>query len=165
MVATPLSSVVNWISERVSIVGSGVCRWKGGDDRHYTDVSMSLFLQGATWLLLFQCIGEGVTRLFGWPIPGPVVGLAVLFLALQFRTVVPESLNAASDGLAGHLSLLFVPAGVGVMLHFGRLADEWVPIAAALLVSAVLTVAAVSVTFSALARWQHVDEGDAPDWP
>ena len=124
---------------------------------------MSLFVKGATWLLLFQCIGEGLTRLFGWPIPGPVVGLAALFLALQFRTGVPESLDAASDGLAGHLSLLFVPAGVGVMLHFGRLLDEWVPIAAALLVSTILTVAAVSVTFAGLARWQEIDEDGARD--
>src|SRR5207245_11679868 len=132
---------------------------------HCTVGTMSLCLNVATWLLCFECVGEGLTRLFGWPIPGPVIGVAVLFLALQFRTAVPESLNVAADGLAGHLSLLFVPAGVGVMLHFGRLADEWVPIAAALLVSTVLTVAAVSVTFSALARWQQVDESEAPDRP
>src|SRR3954447_374331 len=116
---------------------------------------MSPFLKGATWLLLFQCIGEGLSRFFAWPVPGPVVGLAVLFVALRVRGSVPHAVEAAADGLAGHLSLLFVPAGVGVMLHFSRLAAEWVPIVASLLVSTVLTIGAVSLTFAGLVRWQR----------
>lgn len=122
---------------------------------------MSPFLTGITWLLVFQCAGEGTARLFGLPVPGPVVGMLMLFTALLFRKRVPESLGAAADGLARHLSLLFVPAGVGVMLHFARLAEDWVPIVAALLVSTVLTLVAAGWTFSALKRWALPDD-DVP---
>ncbi len=63
-----------------------------------------------------------------------------------------DAMASAADGLAKHLSLLFVPAGVGVMLHVGRLADEWVPIVVALGVSTVLAIAASALTFQWLAR-------------
>jgi len=120
---------------------------------------VSPFLVGITWLLLFQCAGESVTQLFGLPIPGPVVGMLALFVTLRSMGRVFESLSVSADGLARHLSLLFVPAGVGVMLHFARLAAEWLPIIVALVGSTVLTIAAAALTFSALMkRRQHGDE-------
>lgn len=123
---------------------------------------MSPFLAGVTWLLLFQCMGEGASRLLDLPIPGPVVGMLALFTALRFRGRVPEALGVAADGLARHLSLLFVPAGVGVMLHFARLKDDWVPIVLALLVSTILTLAATGLAFSALKRWTLDDDDELP---
>lgn len=122
---------------------------------------MSPFLAGITWLLLFQCAGEALSRLLALPVPGPVTGMLLLFVALRVRDSVPASIGVAGDGLATHLSLLFVPAGVGVMMHFGQLADEWVPIALALVVSTVATIAAAALTFVALARRQRAD-GDEP---
>ena len=113
---------------------------------------MSPFLAGVTWLLLFQCAGELVSRLLGLPVPGPVVGMLLLFIALLARRRIPDSIGAAADALAKHLSLLFVPAGVGVMMYFGRLAGEWLAIAVALLVSTIVAIAAAALTFAALAR-------------
>jgi holin-like protein len=109
-------------------------------------------LGGITWLLLFQCAGEALVLLAGWPVPGPVAGMALLFIALLIRSSAPESLSVAADGLAKHLSLLFVPAGVGVMLHVARLTDEWLPIVVALVLSTVLAIAATALTFAWLAR-------------
>jgi holin-like protein len=113
---------------------------------------MSPFLAGATWLLLFQCAGEVVSHLLGLPVPGPVVGMLLLFIALRARNRVPDSIGVAADALAKHLSLLFVPAGVGVMMYFERLAGEWLPIVVALLVSTMVAMAAAALTFAALAR-------------
>lgn len=113
---------------------------------------MSPLLVGFTWLLLFQCAGEALVLLAGWPVPGPVAGMALLFIALLMRPSAAGSLSVAADGLARHLSLLFVPAGVGVMLHVARLTDEWLPIVVALLLSTVLAIAATALTFAWLAR-------------
>lgn len=127
---------------------------------------MSPFLTGVTWLLLFQCAGEAISRLVSLPVPGPVIGMLLLFVALRARDGVPDSVGTAADGLAKHLSLLFVPAGVGVMMYFGRLASEWLPIAAALLASTVAAIAASALTFAALARRQSAkrdDRGTEPD--
>lgn len=116
---------------------------------------MSPLLAGFTWLLLFQCAGEAMVRLAGLAVPGPVAGMALLAVALLVRRRTPESLTITADGLARHLSLLFVPAGVGVMLHVHRLASEWLPIAVALVVSTVLAIAATAWTFAWLARRQE----------
>lgn len=113
---------------------------------------MSPFLAGATWLLVFQCLGEAAVRLAGAPLPGPVAGMALLALALVVRGGIPEALSAAADGLARHLSLLFVPAGVGVMLYVRTLADQWLPIVAALVVSTLLAIGVAALVFARLAR-------------
>jgi holin-like protein len=121
---------------------------------------MSPFLTGITWLLLFQCAGEALSRLLAAvPVPGPVIGMLLLFVALRARDRVPESVGTAADALAKHLSLLFVPAGVGVMMYFGRLAGEWIPIAVALVVSTVAAIATSALTFAALARRRHPAHG------
>ena len=98
-------------------------------------------LVGLTWLLVFQCLGEALVHLTGLPVPGPVVGMLLLFVGLRARGAIPAALNTAATGLLQHLSLLFVPAGVGVMLHFGRVADEWPAIVAAIVISTVLAIA------------------------
>jgi holin-like protein len=121
---------------------------------------MSPLLNGITWLLLFQCAGEAISRLLTLPVPGPVAGMLLLFVVLRVRDRVPSSIGTAGDGLARHLSLLFVPAGVGVMMHFGRLAGEWLPVAVALLVSTVAAIAASALTFAALLRRQSAVTDD-----
>ncbi len=77
------------------------------------------------------------------------------------RRTAPGSLDVAADGLARHLSLLFVPAGVGVMLHVARVVDEWVPIVVALGASTVLAIAATALTFAWLTRRQEAAEARA----
>ena len=116
---------------------------------------MSDVLSGFTWLLVFQCAGEALVRLAGLAIPGPVAGMALLFAALLLRGKAPGALAAAAGGLGQHLSLLFVPAGVGVMMYVGQVAAEWLPILVALVVSTVLAIAATALTFAWLVRRQR----------
>ena len=116
---------------------------------------MSPLLTGLTWLLLFQCAGEVLTRLAELPIPGPVLGMALLLVALLVRGSASESLRVCPDGLAKHLSLLFVPAGAGVVLHVAQIEAEWLPIAVAIAVSTVLAIASAAITFQWLARRQR----------
>ena len=114
-------------------------------------------LAGLTWLLVFQCLGEIFVRLLGLPVPEPVVGMLLLFVVLRARPAIPEVVDKAATGLLQHLSLLFVPAGVGVMLHFGRLADEWPAIVVALIVSTILAIGVTAVTMRALIRRGEAD--------
>lgn len=109
-------------------------------------------LRGFSILLVFQLAGEVTTRLAGWPVPGPVVGMAFLLGALTLGLPAEGGLAETSSGLLGHLSLLFVPAGVGVMLHARRLAAEWPAVLAGLLVSTVVAAAVTGVVEDRLAR-------------
>ena len=77
-----------------------------------------LGLRGLAWLLVLQSAGELLARAFGLPFPGPVVGMILLLGALRWP-LVREPVAACADYLLQHLSLLFVPVGVGVMTHLG----------------------------------------------
>ena len=98
-------------------------------------------LRGLTGLVLCQIAGEVVARGAGIPLPGPVLGLVLLFIILIARGGPDDGLRQTSNGLLRHLSLLFVPAGVGVVTQFDALARDWVAIMAAILVSTMLAVA------------------------
>ena len=92
-------------------------------------------------LLVCQLIGEITVMTLGLPLPGPVVGMVVLFLWLFVAGKRNDNVQRLSSQLLSHLSLLFVPAGVGVMLHAELLGEELVPIAVALVVSTLVTLA------------------------
>lgn len=100
-------------------------------------------------LLLFQTIGEGIAHGLSLPIPGPVIGMLLLFCYLMIKQDALEKLAPTAQGLLRHLSILFVPAGVGVIVHGQRIAAEWVPIAVALVISTVLAMIVTALTI----RW------------
>ncbi len=107
-------------------------------------------LAALTVLLVYQLVGEIAVVALGLPIPGPVVGMALLFASLILRGTVSEDLRDTANGLLRHLSLLFVPAGVGVMAHLHRLTNEWLPISVSLVSSTLLTVAVTAIVMRAL---------------
>jgi holin-like protein len=105
-------------------------------------------------LVLFVCqlAGEAVAATTGLPVPGPVIGMVILLAGLLRLGRVPRPLARTTDTIAANLSLLFVPAGVGVMLHadlVGR--DAW-PLALAVFVSTALAIAVTGVLMQRLAR-------------
>lgn len=112
-----------------------------------------------TWLLVFQLAGEIITQVGGLPVPGPVLGMALLFITLVWRGRVPVALGTSATLLLSHLSLLFVPAGVGVMVHAKRIGDEWLAIVAALVVSTLIGLAATAWVLQRLTRSK---QGAAP---
>jgi putative effector of murein hydrolase LrgA (UPF0299 family) len=92
---------------------------------------MRKMLEYLTLIFGCQLAGELVVTATGLPVPGPVCGMALLFAGLLVKGRLPAELARVADALLGNLSLLFVPAGVGVMLRAGLIAREWLPIAAA----------------------------------
>jgi putative effector of murein hydrolase LrgA (UPF0299 family) len=102
-----------------------------------------------TILLCCQLLGEVVAFATGLPVPGAVLGLVLLVMLLTVLGRAPGTLDGTANGLLQHFSLLFVPAGVGVMLHGARIAAEWPALLAALVVSTVLTMTVTALTM----RW------------
>ncbi len=108
-------------------------------------------LGALTLLLIYQLAGEVIVQLAGLPVPGPVLGMLLLFATLVLRGEVAASLRETANGLLQHLSLLFVPAGVGVMVHAALLGAEWLPIVAALIGSTALTLIVTALVLQGLA--------------
>lgn len=111
-----------------------------------------------TILLCCQLAGEVLAFATGLPVPGAVLGLVLLVLLLVLLRRAPGSLEGTANGLLQHLSLLFVPAGVGVMLHTARIAAEWRALLAALLVSTLLTMTVTALTMRWCARRLGLDD-------
>ena len=109
-------------------------------------------LHALALLLAFQLLGEAATFALGLPVPGPVLGMTLLLAVLALRRDLLARLRPTTSTLLTHLSLLFVPAGVGVMVHGARLAAEGVAIVVAMVVSTVLALAATALTVRALLR-------------
>ncbi|MEA2859552.1 MAG: holin-like protein [Methylobacteriaceae bacterium] len=124
-------------------------------------------------LLFCQLLGEALVHALTLPLPGPVAGMMLLFLALLWRgrkapgePQVPEALADTSDALLRNLSLLFIPAAVGIIQHTGILRESGLAIAVSIVVSTVLAMAVTALVFERLGRLLHRNDdlprADAP---
>ncbi len=103
-------------------------------------------------LLGFQLAGEVTARSLALTLPGPVLGMAFLLAAMVALPRLADTVRAAAQGLLAHLSLLFVPAGVGVVGHLESLGTQGGPILLAIVASTVLAIAVGALTFVGVSR-------------
>jgi holin-like protein len=124
-------------------------------------------------LLFCQLLGEALVHALMLPLPGPVAGMMLLFLALLWhgwkrpgQPQVPEALADTTDALLRNLSLLFIPAAVGIVQHVGILRESGLAIAVSIVVSTVLAMAVTALVFERLGRLLHRNDdlprADAP---
>lgn len=111
-------------------------------------------IRALTLLFLCQLVGEVAVRWAGVTFPGPVLGMALLVAILALRPAARPGVEGVADGILRNLSLLFVPAAVGVVQQAGLIAANWLAISAALVVSTLLTLVVTVFTFRAVARIQ-----------
>ncbi|MES2877151.1 MAG: CidA/LrgA family protein [Pseudomonadota bacterium] len=97
-------------------------------------------------LFVFQLLGEVLVQWAGLPLPGPLAGMLLLFAALILHGRVPEQLGRTTATLLQHMMLLFIPAIAGVVLHFNRVAEEWLPFLVACVVGAAVTLVVTALT-------------------
>jgi putative effector of murein hydrolase LrgA (UPF0299 family) len=118
-------------------------------------------------ILLCQLIGEVAVRGLAVPVPGPVIGLVLLLLLLLARDRYPalargplgdDGVESASRGMLANLSLLFIPAGVGVVQKLDLLADHGIAVLVILAVSVIVTLLATVATFVAASSLMSRDE-------
>ena len=110
-------------------------------------------------ILVAQLVGEVLARLLALPIPGPVIGMALLLVSFLASKPLAERILPTSQGILAHLSLLFVPAGVGVISHVEVLGTSGIALIAALVASTLIALLAGALTFVALARLTGSTEG------
>jgi len=106
-------------------------------------------------LLVFQCLGEGLSYLFHIPAPGPVVGMLLLLAYLGLRPASVAALEATALELLRHLSLLFVPAGVGIMVSASALRGDVVPVVLSVAISTTLAITVTALVMRAMLRRQR----------
>lgn len=110
-------------------------------------------------LLVFQCLGEGLVFLFRLPVPGPVAGMLLLLVALVAYPRLHQTVEAGANELLRHLSLLFVPAGVGIIVAAASGNGHWLAICAAVAGSTVLTLGVTALVLQVLTPGRDKGEG------
>ncbi len=119
---------------------------------------------GAIFLLLAcQLTGEVVVRTADLPVPGPVLGMVFLFIWLCIRKTVSENTETVSNALLGNMSLLFVPAGVGVIRYTEQIQNEALAILVSIVAGTVITIVIVAKVAQALMPKPHPEH--APGEP
>jgi putative effector of murein hydrolase LrgA (UPF0299 family) len=111
-------------------------------------------------LLLCQLAGEAAVRVLGLPVPGPVVGMVILFALLAARAPLPAMMQDTSDGILRHLSLLFVPAGVGLVNNLDRLGSDGLRLFVVVLLSTVIALTTTALVFAGIARLMGDKDGE-----
>ena len=112
----------------------------------------------AFYILFFYFTGEFISYLIDGFIPGSVIGMVLLFLALAFKVVKPNKVKKLSTLLTENMGLFFLPAGVGLMNSLGIISQYWVVIVTASVVSTILVIASVALIQQKLGK--ETDENE-----
>ncbi|WP_111709933.1 CidA/LrgA family protein [Lutibacter citreus] len=103
---------------------------------------MNLIKQVAI-ILGFWFAGELLSYITKIPIPGSILGMLLIVLALEFKIIKPTRVKLVANFLLNNMAMFFIPAGVGIMCHFKILKQEWLPISVAIVISALLVLTVV----------------------
>ena len=103
-------------------------------------------IKGFIVIIGLLLVGEVLSDGFSLPVPGSVIGMVLLFVGLIILKSVPDDVGKVSDGLVAHIGLLFVPAGAGISLYLGMIAENWLVIVLASVGSTVLSLKILNIT-------------------
>ena len=115
-------------------------------------------------ILLYQLIGELFQKFFGLSIPGPVIGLVLLLLTLliiqkrQRAFLIKEDLFNSAEVLLNYLPLLFIPVGVGVVMHLSLLEDNLTSVVLVIILGTLLTLALTGFVMEKILRKKTLDD-------
>lgn len=111
-------------------------------------------------ILGYQVVGELISRLSVLPVPGPVIGMVLMLLSFLVKDNLINRVRPSAGVLLANLSLLFVPAGVGIMRHGQRFLNEGVAIMIALVVSTVIAMIVTAYVIILMQKWLKLSDED-----
>ena len=123
---------------------------------------MKLYVQ-LMIIFMISLVGEGISSVFHLPVPGSIIGLVLLFLALQFKLLRLRHISMVGNFLLANMTILFLPPAVGIMDKFQVIAPYLLPIILIVLGAIVLNVCVIEVVVQLIkTRFEgDYEEGDA----
>ena len=95
------------------------------------------------YILLFSIVGEFLSTGLNLPVPGSIIGMVLLFICLKFKWIRLRQIYDAGQFLIENMTILFLPAGVGIMSHWSSISKYWWQIAVIFLVAIVVNIAVI----------------------
>ena len=109
-------------------------------------------------ILVFQLGGESLARGLALPLPGPVIGLVALFVCMMVWPPLRAMIEDTAKALLNHLSLLFVPAGVGVVAHLDLFRQQGLTLMVAVILSTAASILVAVITFRLVSKLTGADD-------
>lgn len=106
-------------------------------------------------LVLLQYVGAGLSKWLNIPVPGPLMGMALMLIILCMIGRLPDALRRVSGGLVSHLMLLFIPSVAAIMTQIDHVRTEWLPFVLASVVGTALTILATALTLRYMLKRQR----------
>lgn len=120
-------------------------------------------IDGLLILLLFQFLGEIIVRLADLALPGPVVGMVLLLLALLLNIPFSQRVAGAAGALIKHITLLIFPLGVGIVMQWHRYQDNALALGVAVVFGTVISLVLVVLMLKVLLRDRTSSKGNPHD--
>ena len=120
------------------------------------NVAMKIYFQ-FMYILLFSIIGETLSTVLKLPVPGSIIGMVLLFFALKFRLIRLRQIYDAGQFMIENMTILFLPAGVGIMSHWDAISKYWWQIIVIVLLAIVVNIAVIGFVTQFV---KHRFEGD-----
>jgi holin-like protein len=115
-------------------------------------------------IFLYQLVGESIQKYFLLNIPGPVIGLILLlitfiFLGKKSKDIVrlKKEISETANQIINYLSLLFVPIGVGVVMHISYLEKNLINVLIVIIIGTVLTIGFTAYLMEKINNWEKND--------
>lgn len=114
------------------------------------------------WVFLFSLLGEIISSVIASivAIPGSVIGMVLLFLALQMNVIDLEQVDEVGTWLTDNMAIFFVPAGVGLLANFDVLAEYWVQLIVIMVVTVSLMMLLVGKIVQGIKSRTDLTEGE-----
>ncbi|MFV0560686.1 MAG: CidA/LrgA family protein [Enterococcus sp.] len=114
-------------------------------------------------ILFFSILGEGIRAFAHLPVPGSIIGIILMFLALESGVLKEKSIEGTSNFLLNNLTILFVPAGVGLLKYYDDIATIWPILLGAVVVCSIVTMGVAGKTAELVERFvKKVDTLEVP---
>ena len=123
---------------------------------------MKLYVQ-LMIIFIISLVGEGISSVLHLPVPGSIIGLVLLFLALQFKLLRLRHISMVGNFLLANMTIFFLPPVVGIMDKFQVIAPYLLPIMLIVLGAIVLNVCVIAVVVQLIkTRFEgDYEKGDA----
>lgn len=121
------------------------------------------WLLGAGLLLAFDLAGRTLTAAFALPVPGPVLGMLLLLLALMLYGRVPRGLAEVAEQILRLLVLIFLPATVGIYFLRDLSGGDWVALITAMVIGTLISFTLTALLLNRLIQRATKKQGRSPD--
>lgn len=111
-------------------------------------------MYGIFIIFLMYAIGNLISWLIGGFIPGSVIGMVLLFVALTLKWVNPTKVRPTADFLVKNMALFFVPVGAGIMVSSEYLNGNYIAVIASVLISTVLVLLTTGYIQQYMEKWK-----------